>query len=200
MSFSPVSRFGFFSFCAALAVFLLSAGCQADGPEKKPAGNAREETAMELKSSAFEADGRIPVKYTCDGEDLSPPLAWSGAPQGTQSFAMIMDDPDAPPGTWVHWVLYDLPATTRELPEGLPKNETLDDGSVHGICWGVSSFNRVGYYGPCPPPGSPHRYFFKLYALDAKLALDPRATKDDVVKAMEGHVLAKVELVGLYGR
>ncbi len=111
-----------------------------------------------------------------------------------------MDDPDAPPGTWVHWVLYDLPADSTGLPEDVPQKERLEDGTAHGLCWGVGSFSRLGYHGPCPPPGSPHRYCFKLYALDAVLGLAPRATKSEVLKAMGGHVLAEVELVGTYGR
>ena len=185
---------------ATLSVVLLLVGCQAGGSPREPAGDALGETVMELKSSAFDAKSRIPTRYTCDGEDVSPPLAWSGAPPGTQSFVMIMDDPDAPPGNWVHWVLYDLPPDSEELAEGLPKEEKLGNGAVHGACWGVSSFSRVGYHGPCPPPGSPHRYFFRLYALDTKLALTPKATKDAVVERMQGHVLAEAELVGQYGR
>ena len=154
---------------------------------------------MRLTSSAFDANGRIPKRHTCDGEDVSPALSWEGTPQAAASLALIMDDPDAPPGTWVHWVLYDLPVTDG-LDEGVPKTEELDNGSVQGACWGVSSFSRVGYYGPCPPPGGPHRYSFRLYALDSKLGLPPRATKDQVVSAMKGHVLAQAEIVGLFSR
>ena len=155
---------------------------------------------MEISSSAFQAEGRIPTRFTCDGEDVSPPLSWTGLPDGTRSLVLIMDDPDAPPGTWVHWVLYGLPGESRGLDEGVAKSERLDDGSLQGACWGVRSFSRVGYYGPCPPPGSPHRYVFRLYALDAKLDLPPRETKDRVLQALEGHVLAEAQLVGLYGR
>jgi Raf kinase inhibitor-like YbhB/YbcL family protein len=156
--------------------------------------------ALEITSSAFAANSAIPAKHTCDGEDVSPALAWAGVPEGAKSLVMIMDDPDAPPGTWVHWVLYDLPADASGLPEGLPKKEKLENGAAHGLCWGVDSFSRVGYYGPCPPAGSPHRYCFKLYALDAVLGLAPRATKPEVSKAMEGHVLAEGELIGNYQR
>lgn len=156
--------------------------------------------ALEITSAAFAAHGAIPKKHTCDGEDLSPALSWTGVPAGAKSLAVIMDDPDAPAGTWVHWVLYDLPAGTTGLPAGLPKKERLDDGASQGACWGVGSFSRVGYYGPCPPPGSPHRYFFKLYALDVALGLTPRATKSDVLEAMKGHVLAEAEIVGTYRR
>jgi Raf kinase inhibitor-like YbhB/YbcL family protein len=156
--------------------------------------------ALKITSPAFEANSTIPVRHTCDGEDLSPELSWTGLPEGTKSLVLIMDDPDAPPGTWVHWVLYDLTADATRLPEGLPKKEKLEHGATHGLCWGVEDFSRVGYYGPCPPPGTLHRYFFKLYALDTILGLAPRATKPKVVKAMEGHVLAEGELVGTYRR
>lgn len=151
---------------------------------------------FELKSSAFKAQERIPVRYTCDGADVSPQLSWSDPPKGTQGLALISDDPDAPMGTWVHWVMYDLPADTRELPEGVPKKETLENGAKQGM----TDFRKVGYGGPCPPPGSAHRYFFKLYALDTRLNLPPRATKKDVEKAMKGHILAQAELIGLYKR
>ena len=169
-------------------------------PAPPPPPKEAPKVAFELKSTAFAANGAIPVEHTCDGKDLSPPLSWSGAPAGTKSFALIMDDPDAPPGTWVHWVLYDLPGTTTSLPAGVARGEKLEGGGVQGLCWGVESFTRVGYYGPCPPAGSPHHYHFKLYALGAALGLTPKSTKDRVLKAMEGHVLAETELVGVFGR
>ena len=152
--------------------------------------------SLELASTVFQPGGTIPKKFTCDGPDVSPALAWSDAPAGTQSFALIMDDPDAPVGTWVHWVLYDLPAETHELAEGVAKQEELPDGARQGR----NDFRRIGYGGPCPPPGPAHRYFFKLYALDQKLGLTARATKADVEKAMKGHILAQGELMGRYGR
>lgn len=155
---------------------------------------------MEIRSLAFDPETKIPVRHTCDGEDLSPQLSWSGVPEGVESFVLIMDDPDAPPGTWVHWLLYDLPGDVRELPEGLARSESLDGGGIQGMCWGVDSFSRVGYYGPCPPPGLPHRYSFRIYALDAKLDLPPKATKKQVVEAIKGRVLAEAEMVGLFGR
>lgn len=156
------------------------------------------ETAMAISitSSAFPTEGTIPKKFTCDGPDVSPALAWGGAPQTTQSFALIMDDPDAPVGTWVHWVLYDLPANTKELAENLLKQEQLPNGARQGR----NDFRRIGYGGPCPPPGKPHRYFFKLYALDKKLDFEAGATKADVESAMKGHILAQGELLGRYGR
>ena len=149
-----------------------------------------------VTSSAFAAREPIPTRYTCDGADLSPPLAWSEVPQGTQSLALIADDPDAPMGTWVHWVLYGLPADTRELPEGVPAKETVLDGARQG----TNDFGRIGYGGPCPPPNGPHRYFFKLFALDAEPELGPGATKDELLAAMRGHVLGGGQLMGLYRR
>ena len=157
---------------------------------------AEEAMAMEIKSSAFKAQEKIPAKYTCEGADVSPPLSWTDVPEKTQGLALICDDPDAPMGTWVHWVIYDLPTETRELPEGMTPKEVIENGARQG----VNDFGKVGYGGPCPPPGPAHRYFFKLYALDAKLGLPPRATKKDVEKAMKGHILAQTELVGLYKR
>lgn len=152
--------------------------------------------AFTLSSTAFKAGAEIPKQYTCDGADLSPALSWSGAPAGTKCFALIADDPDAPVGTWIHWVLYDLPSTAAELPQGVPADDTLASGARNG----VNDFRKAGYGGPCPPPGKPHRYFFKLYALDAPTNLKPRATKADVLRAIEGHVLGQAELMGTYKR
>ena len=153
--------------------------------------------AFTLASAAFREGAVIAAKYTCDGVDVSPALTWSGAPAGTRSFALIADDPDAPAGTWVHWVLYNLPADVSELPENIAKVESLDLG---GARQGRNDFRRPGYGGPCPPPGPPHRYFFKLYALDVPLKLKAGAQKRDVEAAMEGHVLATAQLMGTYGR
>jgi Raf kinase inhibitor-like YbhB/YbcL family protein len=153
--------------------------------------------AFTLTSTAFGDGAAIPAKYTCDGVDVSPPLAWSGPPPGTRSFALIADDPDAPAGTWVHWVLYNLPADVSELPENVAKVESLDLG---GARQGRNDFRHPGYGGPCPPPGPAHRYFFKLYALDTRLELKAGAQKKDVEAAMEGHVLGSAQLMGTYGR
>src|SRR5205807_8239545 len=197
------------SHCTEVAVEVL------DGP-LRPAGQPRERflprvwllcepwspirvstpMAFSLTSAAFTEGSAVPPRYTCDGADVSPPLAWSDAPPGTASFALIADDPDAPAGTWVHWVLYNLPANATELPEGVKKQEQLPDGTLQGR----NDFRKVGYNGPCPPPGKPHRYFFKLYALNAKLTLKAGATKNDVESAMKGHILAQTELMGKYGR
>ncbi len=162
------------------------------------AGQKRGGAAMglELTTTAFPAGGIVPQKFTCDGPDVSPALRWTDPPAGTESFALIMDDPDAPVGTWVHWVLYDLPAKTRELSENVAKQEQLADGARQGR----NDFRKIGYGGPCPPPGPAHRYFFKLYALNAKTNLKAGANKAEVEKAMKGHILAQAELVGRFGR
>lgn len=156
----------------------------------------KEEGSMRLTSSAFNANEMIPRQHSCEGEDLSPALRWSDPPNGTKSFALISDDPDAPAGTWVHWVLWNLPAETHELPEGIPTDPKLSNGAMQGM----TDFGRSGYGGPCPPPGKPHRYFFKLYALDALLNLPSRARKEEVENAMKGRILAQAELIGLYQR
>jgi hypothetical protein len=152
--------------------------------------------AYELSSSAFKDGETIPRRYTCEGQDVSPPLHWGVPPAATKSFVMIADDPDAPGGTWVHWVLYNLPLDLRGLSEGIPPDERVLDGGVHGL----TDFKRIGYGGPCPPPGKPHRYYFKLYALDSVLDLKPRATKAQVLEACKGHVLAEAQLMGRFGR
>jgi Raf kinase inhibitor-like YbhB/YbcL family protein len=152
--------------------------------------------AFSLSSSAFAAGAEIPEQYTCDGADASPALSWRGAPAGTKAFALIADDPDAPVGTWVHWVLYDVPADTTELAKGVPTDATLRSGAKQG----VNDFRKTGYGGPCPPPGKPHRYVFTVYALDAPTGLKPGARKADVLRAIQGHVLAETELIGTYKR
>jgi len=151
---------------------------------------------FQLTSKAFSYNGEIGRQYTCDGKDSSPPLEWSDPPPKTRSFSLICDDPDAPVGTWVHWVLYNLPESARSLPEAVPGEAVLGDGSRHG----VNDFRRLGYGGPCPPPGPAHRYFFKLYALDTVLDLKPGAAKKDVEAAMKGHVLAEAQVMGRYQR
>ena len=150
---------------------------------------------MEITSPAFSPGALIPPKHSCDGADVSPPLSFSGIPAGTRSLALISDDPDAPVGTWVHWVAWNLPADARSLEEGVPKKETLASGAKQG----TNDFGRAGYGGPCPPSGT-HRYFFKLYALDTTLNLPATATKKDLEKAMQGHILAQAELMGKYAR
>jgi Raf kinase inhibitor-like YbhB/YbcL family protein len=147
---------------------------------------------IELTSTAFREGDTIPKQYTGDGKDVSPPLQWGEPPAGTKSFALICDDPDAPRGTWVHWVLFNLPAEQRELTEGAP--------AEGGARQGKNDFGNLGYGGPAPPPGKPHRYFFKLYALDRLLDVAAGATKEQVVAALQGHVLAEGQMMGRYGR
>jgi len=151
---------------------------------------------FELKSPAFMEGSPIPQKYTCDGPDASVPLRWTEPPAQTKKFALIADDPDAPVGTWVHWVLYDLPGDSRELPEGVSTQEVLSGGAKQGM----NDFRTVGYGGPCPPRGMVHRYLFKLYALDQATGLSPKATKQQLLQAMKGHILAEVQLMGRYKR
>lgn len=151
--------------------------------------------AIKISSTAFQDGGLIPAKYTCDGANISPPLAWSGLPLTTKSVALIVDDPDAPGRTWVHWVVYDLPAGNKQLAENLATQETISGGGKQG----TNDFRKIGYGGPCPPSGT-HRYFFKLYALDVEKILIPVATKEDLIKAMEGHILDQGELMGKYQR
>ena len=148
-----------------------------------------------ITSSAFEDSGIIPSKYTCDGADISVPLQWQNVPEGTAGIAVICDDPDAPMGTFVHWVLYNLPADTTELGENIPAVDTLPNGAKQG----VSDFGRAGYGGPCPPSGT-HRYFFKIYALDAKIDMPGRVDKAALVKAMKGHILGQGQIIGKYKR
>jgi Raf kinase inhibitor-like YbhB/YbcL family protein len=151
---------------------------------------------MHLTSPAFEESGTIPKANTCDGDDSSPKLEWSGAPDNVKSFALICDDPDAPRGTWVHWVIFNLPPDSRELPAGV----SADKAPAPAAKQGRNDFGNQGYGGPCPPPGKPHRYFFKLYALDTMLDLRDGASKQQLESAMKGHILAEVRLMGKYGR
>jgi Raf kinase inhibitor-like YbhB/YbcL family protein len=182
------------------AVLAVSAAC-GDGGQPADQGLSaspeKGEQAMpfELTSTAFAAGESIPRKYTCDGQDISPPLQWKDPPEGTQSFALIVDDPDAPRGTWVHWVLYNLPPSARALPEALSSDADLPDGSRNG----QNSWQRLGYGGPCPPSGT-HRYFFKLHALDAQLNLAAGGSKEELLRRMEGHILATAETMGVYAR
>jgi Raf kinase inhibitor-like YbhB/YbcL family protein len=171
----------------------LCLGCKSASNDQEPGGAA---VSLELTSTAFRPQDAIPKEYTDDGANRSPPLRWSEPPPGTKSLALICDDPDAPRGTWVHWVLFNLPAQARQLDEGVPTSEVLANGAKQR----KNDFGKVGYGGPAPPRGKPHRYFFKLYALDTVLDLPAGATKAQVVDAMRGHLLAEGQLVGSYGR
>jgi Raf kinase inhibitor-like YbhB/YbcL family protein len=152
--------------------------------------------ALTLSSKAFTHEASIPAEHACTDANVSPPLGWDEVPEGVLAFAVIVDDPDAPGGTWVHWVLYDIPADKRELPAGVP---TIGRG-VDGMKQGKNDFKRVGYGGPCPPPGPPHRYVFRLYALDGPSGLAPGASKADLLSAMRGHIVGEATLVGTFAR
>jgi Raf kinase inhibitor-like YbhB/YbcL family protein len=152
---------------------------------------------LQVISPAFLHGGNIPKKYTCDGKDISPPLKLGSVPEGTKSIALIMDDPDAPGRTWIHWVLFNLAPNTKELPEAMPAKSKLEKGAIHGLSsWGR---RKIGYGGPCPPSGT-HRYFFKVYALDKVIERNFRTTKVQLLKAMQDHILAQGELMGTYRR
>jgi Raf kinase inhibitor-like YbhB/YbcL family protein len=175
-----------------LTVGLVSFGCAL---WVAPTALGRSLPKLFLSSTAFADGAPIPVKYSCQGNDISPPLLWEGAPAQTKSFALICDDPDAPGRTWVHWVFYNLPSSLSSLSDNTPKTGALPNGAAQGL----NSSGQIGYQGPCPPSGK-HRYFFKLYALDAALSLEGRSTKDELLKAMEGHILAFGQIMGTYQR
>lgn len=152
--------------------------------------------ALTITSPAFQDGAAIPSQYTCEGNDISPPLEWSGVPAGARSLALLCDDPDAPRKTWVHWVLWAIPPDRTSLPEGLPAKAALKGVGSQG----KNDFGRLGYGGPCPPPGKPHRYFFKLFALDCEVNLGAGAGKRELEQSMQGHVLAQGQLVGKFHR
>jgi Raf kinase inhibitor-like YbhB/YbcL family protein len=156
---------------------------------------AEEDSRFQLTSAAFVEGGRIPDEYTCKGRNISPPLSWTDAPDGARSFALVVEDPDTPLGTMTHWVAFNIPAEKRSLPGGIPRDGRLPDGTVQGR----SGMRRTGYMGPCPPWGQ-HRYVFTVYALDTVLEADPKMGKKKLMKAMEGHVLARATLTGVYSR
>ena len=174
-----------------LALVLSACSCNSKLTTTRPQATLAN---LEVGSVAFLDGQAIPDRYTCDGEDSSPPVHWTGAPMSTKSFALICDDPDAPGGTWVHWVIFDIPASARELGE--PGTAGIPAEAVQGM----NDFNLAGWGGPCPPPGTPHRYVFSLYALNTELRLRAGATKKDVLAAMEGHIVGEGRLTGVYLR
>ncbi len=187
---------GFVSILIALGIFLLV--WQVFDGYTPVRVHAEDTTMFELSSNAFAEGERIPVQYTCEGEDISPELTWTNPPEGTQAYALICEDPDAPVGLWVHWVLYNVPGDRTSLPEALPDDETVLGGAMNGTnSW---PDGRIGYSGPCPPPGDPHRYYFYLYALSEPVELQPRASKEDLVNAMAGKILGTAEWMGTYSR
>ncbi|MFH0765263.1 MAG: YbhB/YbcL family Raf kinase inhibitor-like protein [Calditrichota bacterium] len=194
MNFSSANLFSF------LIAIVTAAGCggnqggDSQNISKSP-GKAGSKV-LEITSSAFENGGLIPVVYTCDGEDVSPPLNWGDPPPGTAVFALVCDDPDAPVGVWTHWLIYNIPRASRGLPEELAPELEQADGTRQGR----NDFNRIGYGGPCPPSGQAHRYYFKLYALSSPLDLPGGASRAHILSAMEGLVLAEGQLMGKFGR
>ncbi len=173
--------------CLLLVVW---AGCNDDDNSVTDSST----TSLTISSTAFGSGATIPLQYTCDGIDSSPPLQWSDVSQDTQSFVLIMDDPDAPGGTFVHWVLYNVPATTTMLAEAVSLSGSLPAGSLEGI----NDFGALGYSGPCPPSGENHRYYFRLYALDVTLGLAAGAERSEVDQAMSGRILAEAVLMGTF--
>jgi Raf kinase inhibitor-like YbhB/YbcL family protein len=176
------------SLLVTIFILITAAACQTSSSDEELLEN--QQIPLSVSSPAFDDDGDIPVKYTCDGENLSPPLSWSGVPEDAKSLVLIADDPDAPIGTFVHWILFDLS----------PGTDSLSEGTASAGTEGENSFRQLGYGGPCPPQGSTHRYFFKLYALDQSINLESGAAKDEVEEAMQGHILAQGELMGKFGR
>ena len=188
-SISCPTKFG----CTFLSVVLLSIVFIAQQPSAGHAGRSGGHI-IQLSSSAFPAGGNIPRQFTCQGEDVSPELTWKNAPKHTKVFALIVHDPDAPrAGGFTHWVAYNIPAKVNHLPQAIPSGEQLPGGGLQG----KNDFEQLGYRGPCPPSGT-HRYYFYLYALDLELNLRPGATKEDVERAMKGHLIEKAELMGKY--
>lgn len=170
------------------------------GPRNLLAGQGRQQavgaTVFALSAAAFADGGAIPSLYTCEGADLSPALSWKDVPAGTRALALIADDPDAPVRTWTHWIVWNIPPQATLLPEGAPQVEALDNGARQGL----NDFKRLGYGGPCPPPGKQHRYFFKLYSLNVRLDLEPGATRGELEAAMKDHIVAQAVWMGTYRR
>jgi Raf kinase inhibitor-like YbhB/YbcL family protein len=175
-------------------IALALALCAASGLARQSGGGVM--SALKVSTPAFAPGGEIPAQYTCKGTDQSPPFAWSGAPAKTAAFALIMDDPDAPSGTWVHWVVWNVPSSLNSMPQGVPRTERLDNGAIQGR----NSFHKIGYNGPCPPAGATHHYVIRLFALDGNLDLAPGANRSQLDAAMNGHVLAQAEYMGTFHR
>jgi Raf kinase inhibitor-like YbhB/YbcL family protein len=176
-----------------LLVMLALGGCGKNESDDLTGGATM---SIQLSSPAFQEGGTVPRQYTGDGKNVSPPLRWTDPPVGTKSFVLICDDPDAPRGTWTHWLLFNVPDDLRELPEFLPTEAVIDGGARQG----KNDFGKLGYGGPAPPAGNPHRYYFRLYALNTLLDLLGGASRGQLLAAMKGHVLAEGQLMGRYGR
>jgi Raf kinase inhibitor-like YbhB/YbcL family protein len=179
---------------AAILLLLPSSGMQS--AFSFPAHPQAQSADLSISSPSFSNGGEIPKKFTCSGPDVSPQLSWTEPPAGTKTFALLVDDPDAPAGTWNHWAIWNLPASARSLPEGVGQSRRLPDGSQQGL----NDFRKTGYNGPCPPANKPHRYHFQLFALDTKVSLNPDAGKPELEAAMKGHILAQAEWMGTFHR
>ena len=179
---------------AAIMLFV-TAACPGTSLRAENITDGRSRIMITLFSPAFKDGGKIPAKYTCKGENVSPQLSWPPPPQGTKSFAIVCNDPDAPSGNWLHWIIFNIPAASRGLEEGVPKASSLDDGSMQGM----NDSKGLGYDGPCPPSGT-HRYFFSIYALDSMLELEAGASLNQLNGAMKGHILAEGSLMGTFSR
>jgi Raf kinase inhibitor-like YbhB/YbcL family protein len=179
-----------------LILVLTFTGCNRSSRARAQTAPAAAQSAFALASPAFHDQGAIPAQYGCTGSNFSPPLEWSNPPAATKSFTLIVTDPDAPSGNFAHWIVYDLPATTRSLPQALSADERMSQGGTQG----KNNFGKIGYGGPCPPTGAQHHYVFKLYALDSMLGLPSGASASQVEQAMQGHVLAEADLTGTFGK
>ena len=177
-----------------MALMLVVASCGPKAVEEEEEEEQPEEIELQITSTAFQDGETIPTRYSCDGQDISPALSWSGVPEGTQSFTLILDDPDAPGGTFTHWVIFNIPADTTALEEVIPTSRQLASGALQGR----NSFGDISYGGPCPPYGPAHHYHFILYALDQTLDISAGASKAQVLNTIEGHVLDEAQIVGLY--
>jgi Raf kinase inhibitor-like YbhB/YbcL family protein len=183
--------------CTFLFTLLLATAVACGNSAPQPAqGPDPSKSGFRIESAAFKEGAFIPDRFSCQGENVSPPLKWTDPPAGSRSLALIVDDPDAPAGTWTHWVVFNLPAQTKAMDENAPKQDKLPNGGLQGS----TSFGSIGYGGPCPPPGKAHRYFFRLYALDTVLSLKPGAAREDVVAASKGHTLGEAQLMGRFKR
>jgi Raf kinase inhibitor-like YbhB/YbcL family protein len=190
-----MSVYRLFSIFMLSSLLALSAACGNSAMRSDPR-TAPSASGFQLRSDAFKEGETIPAQFTCEGADISPPLEWANVPNGTRSFALIMEDPDAPAGVWTHWVVFNLPAGMKLMDANLPKRPNLPGGGLQG----TNSFGRTGYGGPCPPPGNAHRYYIHLYALDSTLNLQPGAQKEEVLAAMKGHILGEAQLMGRFKR
>lgn len=180
----------------AFLIFLLPIASCGKSVSRTRQAEDSSHSAFRLESSAFREGETIPRQFTCEGEDISPALRWTAPPAGTRSFVLIAEDPDAPGGVWTHWIVFNLPAHVHQIPENVAKQAQVPGGGLQGL----NSFGHIGYGGPCPPPGRPHHYFFRLYALDTVLSLKAGTSRQEVLDAVKGHILAKTHLMGLFGR